>query len=98
MNQVDKFISGDQQRQLARRSLMFWKPYRFPSSENDVVMTTVRHHYLVTWDGMDKWKYVVAKFAHSCQVWDVEALMNRSINCSTPSLLPLHFLDCVRFR
>ena len=48
MNQVDKFISGDQQRQLARRSLMFWKPYRFPSSENDVVMTTVRHHYLVT--------------------------------------------------
>jgi len=47
MNQVDKNFSGVQQRQLARRSPMFQKPYRFPSSENDVVMTTVHHHYLV---------------------------------------------------
>jgi len=35
MNQVDKIVSGDQQRQLARRSQMFRKPYRFTSSEND---------------------------------------------------------------
>jgi len=35
MNQVDKIISGDQQRQLAGRSPMIRKPYRFPSSQND---------------------------------------------------------------
>jgi len=35
MNQVDKIISGDQQRELAGRSPMIRKPYRFPSSQND---------------------------------------------------------------